>query len=709
MKPENETKPERTAVVGTTVADKDTMLKVESTAWDAPKFIPKVCVSSTVEHGTQTVFLLENAEVKGVSIHVAQVYGLANAEGDSALQDTIDMWVEFGEVHADNTNTNEPPQEALSFGDASVETTDESPQEALSFDSEPTVQQEALSFSNDVDDSTPDFSNTVGIDIGELTTTNESTETAEAKKTKQKMSAREKAKKAYQLRYAESEKVKASMKSAISKAMADGKRHEDFGSWNFRTQVYETEMKHVDPITGEVTYHPILTENGEVRTRVVVNPTLADEDNPLGHVMNPRIGKNFVPIEHPDVFIPIIQTVRAINETNGCVYQMNKGDKQATLVSGEELITWDAFSFNKGARAMINLDLTGFSNKTRQESAKSLSNFGFVNLSANRISDALVEEEGGHRIGVSILNSHDGKSALQAFMTVLRTYCGNLAARGGVQALLMSGNRTKIRHMEGVVSEFDPEQFATNIGLALVESRRNLIAMNVLRAIPASMGMFDKMLTVFAKHGLVSQPSMTVEAGDIDRIPRDENGNLIVTTAMMSSDAVKVGHGHAYRAIVEGWVNPHQDYVAMGKHPETGEQLGSDLDNESIGSMNHMAQSLTGTLTKNPIVTPKGNREPLTGQKHGIEQLMNKCDTATVMLEDIAMAAVDAYANHTGAPVDDLDAMGQWLADNPDKFLVPYSSTVKGKKTLTPLSEIPEFHETWTYKIKTVTVNNKKK
>ena len=32
MKPENETKPERTAVVGTTVADKDTMLKVESTA-----------------------------------------------------------------------------------------------------------------------------------------------------------------------------------------------------------------------------------------------------------------------------------------------------------------------------------------------------------------------------------------------------------------------------------------------------------------------------------------------------------------------------------------------------------------------------------------------------------------------------------------------------------------------------------------------------
>ena len=93
---------------------------------------------------------------------------------------------------------------------------------------------------------------------------------------------------------------------------------------------------------------------------------------------------------------------------------------------------------------MINLDLTGFSTKTRQESAKGLKAFGYVNLSANRISDALVEEQGGHRVGVSIINSHDGKSALQAFMSVLRTYRGNLAARGGVQALLMAGDRTKI-------------------------------------------------------------------------------------------------------------------------------------------------------------------------------------------------------------------------------------------------------------------------
>jgi len=54
-----------------------------------------------------------------------------------------------------------------------------------------------------------------------------------------------------------------------------------------------------------------------------------------------------------------------------------------------------------------------------------------------------------------------------------------------------------------------------------------------------------------------------------------------------------------------------------------------------------------------------------------------------------------------------LSAMGQWLADNPDQFKIPYAKTKNGKKVMTSITEIPAFMDTWNYKIKTVKVANK--
>ncbi len=678
----------RTIVIGSAVETKNDMQVVASTAWEGTKFIPNACIKQTIPHGEQTIFLLEDAQVNSVSVRVADNYNY-DTNGDSVLQDTADMWIEFGEVADAPAAEVKNDDMNMDFGNNDDMTIDFGNTDDMD-----------ISF-EDTDDSTPNFGDALGLELADhVLAENETAEDAEQKQAKKKLSAVEKAAKARQDRYEASEKVKENMKSDISKAFADGKRHEDFGAWNFRTKTYDMVARSVtvDPTTGQSTteYHEVSSEKGDTRVRAIFNPTLATQDNPLGHCLNRAIGPNFVPVEHPDVFIPIIQTVRGINEANGCVYELKEGDKQATLVSGEELITWDAYSFNKGARAMINLDLTGYGHKTRNAAASGLSNFGYINLSANRISDALVEEEGGHRVGVSIINSHDGKSALQAFMSVLRTYCGNLAARGGVQALLMAGDRTKIRHMEGVVSEFDSELFASQIGNALLESRKNLIAMHILRYIPIEANVFDKVMTSFASHGLVAQPSLTVEAGDIDQLPKDKNGNLVVTAASMTKDAVKVGHGHAYNAMMKGWMNPDLDYVAMDK---------TELDKKSVNSAFHAAQVLTGTITHNPIFTD--GKRVLHGQKQGVELLLKKSDKAANLLEDMAFAAVDAYANHTGAPVDDLEAMGQWLADNPDQLKVPYSKTKAGKKVLTPVSEIPAFQDTWNYTIKQVKVANK--
>tara|TARA_R100001509_G_scaffold146926_1_gene104120 strand:+ start:5078 stop:7126 length:2049 start_codon:yes stop_codon:yes gene_type:complete len=682
MKNNNPQEATRTVVIGVAQDEKNNMQLVTSPAWEGVKYIPNDCIADTIEHGEQTVFLLQDANVNSVNIRVADNYNY-DTNGDAMLQDIADMWIEFGETNA----VEEEPEMEFEFNDASQEASSE---EEFTFN-EPTTQEA------DYDDSTPNFGDALGVELADhVLAENETADDVALKQVKTKLTAAQRANKARQERYAESKAIKDNMKSDISRAMADGKRHEDFGAWNFRTKTYDMVARTVDPITGQAEYHEVHSEKGDTRVRAIFNPTLATQDNPLGHCLNRAIGPNFVPVEHPDVFIPIIQTVRGINEANGCVYELKEGDKQATLVSGQELITYDAFSFNKGARAMINLDLTDYSTKTRNESAKSLGNFGYVNLSANRISDALVEEEGGHRVGVSIINAHDGKSALQAFMTVLRTYCGNLAARGGVQALLMAGDKTKIRHMEGVVSQFDGERFASQLGQALLESRKNLVAMHILRHIPVEANAFDKILTSFSSHGLIAQPSITISAADIDTFPKDKNGNIVITKAVMDSDAAKIGHGHAWNAMNKGWIDPDQDFVAMGK---------TELDKQSVGSVFHAAQCLTGVITHNPIFDD--GKRTLTGQKHGIETLMKKSDKAANMFEEMAMAAVDAYAKHTGKPVDDLEAMGQWLADNPDQFKIPYSKTKAGKKVMTPITDIPTFQETWKPTIKLVKVDNK--
>ena len=143
--------------------------------------------------------------------------------------------------------------------------------------------------------------------------------------------------------------------------------------------------------------------------------------------------------------------------------------------------------------------------------------------------------------------------------------------------------------------------------------------------------------------------------------------------------------------------------------------------------MFHAMQTVSGMITHNPIWTD--GKRLLKGNKQGVETMMKRSTKATNMFEEIAFAAVDTYAKAMAKevqvgeddegnpifevqvqPVDDLEAMGQWFSENPDKLMVPYGKPVLNadgsqkyvnnqpkfeKKVLTPMGEIPEFHETW--------------
>ena len=667
MNPEN-----RTSIIGTVMEKKPNMTQmsvlISATNESKQVWVPDSCVAhQQVVDGT-TILLLQDTEMNGALLSFASVYkAFAGHTIHAELKDMSDAWIEYGDEPASASS-----DDALTDDD-----------DALTDEDEPLTDVDALTdedepLSEDYDDSTPSFEG-AGIDLA--LPAEDADPTAQAKK---KASAVVKAAQAREARFAAAKEIKGNLKTDFAKAFADGKRHDDMmGAWNFQADVVEMAQVRTDPITGEQTVHiPRNPNTGEAKVRCIVNPTLADQDNPFGVMLNRAIGENFEHIDHPTVFKPVIDCIDGINAS-----------------AGKELISWDAYSINNGKRAIMNLDITGYATKTRKESATNLGNFGYVNLSANRINDALVEEHGGHRIGVTIMNAHDGKSALQSFMSVLRTYCGNLAMRGGVQNLLMAGNKSKLRHMKGNMADFDAEQFAERVTTALHDAQKNLLAMHILRHLPIEQNLFDKVLTVFSKQGLIAPPTVKIHVADLNQFGQTESGGTSLTLGDLGKDAVKMAGGHAYNAVLSGWMNPDLGYVAMGK------ENGSELDAKSHGTMFHAAQAMTGTLTHNPVWSD--GKRTLHGKSQGIETMMKRSSKATNLLEHMAFAAVNTYAAHTGQPVDDLEAMGQWFAENPDQLQVPVSSYKANSsgnwnpKTV-GLTEVQDFTETWNVKHITV-------
>ena len=668
----------RTRIIGQVMQKNETMTQVSvqlPTGDTKAVWVPDACIAHEQQVDGQTILCLQDGEMNGNTIAVSLFSDFAGHTTHAELRDMADAWNEFGELPnatvADDLEEDDAPSDDLAEDDLEE---DDAPADDLDDDSDDLVDD------LDEDDTIPQFEG-AGVELSLSQDVADDMDKAKAKSKAAQVAAQLR-----EARFAEAKEIQDNMNTEFGKALAGGKRHADIlGAWNFEADVVEMAQVRTDPLTGEQTVHiPRNPNTGEARVRCIVNPTLATEDEPFGVMLNRAIGENFEHIDHPTVFKPVIQCIDAIN-----------------AAAGRELISWDAYSINNGKRAVMNLDITGFATKTRNEAASNLGNFGYVNLSANRISDALTEEHGGHRVGVTIMNAHDGKSALQSFMSVLRTYCGNLAMRGGVQNLLMAGNKAKVRHMKGSIAEFDPEAFAERITSALHDAQKNLLAMHILRHLPIEQNLFDKVLTVFSKQGLIAPPTVKVHVADLNQFNADEKGNTVLSLGDLGKDAVKLAGGHAYNAVLNGWMNPDLDYVAMGK------ENGSELDANSHGTLFHAAQALTGTLTHNPVWVSEDGKRKLHGKTQGIETLMKRSNKATNLLETIAFEAVNTYANHTGQPVDDLEAMGAWFAQNPDKLQVPissYKANASGgwnPKTVA-LTEVADFTETWPVKHITV-------
>ena len=582
-----------------------------------------------------TAWMLTDVTIKGTTISVRDTYKCA-IDGNEQ-QDTYDLWAEgevAGESYDDEVGIDE---DEVGIDEVSID------------DDEVSIDDDEIGI-DDYDDSVP-VAQVTDIDMSDLIVDELVGLTGKTAK----QTAGQKAAKAREALYAAASKVQEGMKTDMAKAMVQGKRHKDFGAWNFKAQALSVDVRVTDG-DGNITHEPMLDSEGNDRVRVIVNPTLAGKDGhpSYGAVMNRAAGPNYQHIDHPDIFIPCIEAVEDIDG-----------------------VQWDAYSFNNGARAGLTIDISAMATTARKEAGDQLE--GFLNLDANAQSSFLEEENGGHRCGVTIVNSHDGKQALSAFVTVMRAYCQNLAVRGANQTLV------RVQHSSGSIAAFDVDVLAAGMRTSFLEAQQHLLSMAVLRNIPVEMNGFDKMLTAFDRLGLISPPSVTVDVDDLNKL-KGADGKVVINKNDMKT-LLKVSRGHAYNAVNKGWMNPDLDYVKC--------------EEESVGTMFHVAQCVSGYLTHKPIFSD--GKRVLTGHSEGLELFMKKSSKATAALEEVAHSAVATYLEHTGQEslgVGDMADFKQFFADNPNAIKIAFKPKGSRKKAaMTSLEEIPLYHETWQPKV----------
>ena len=619
-------------------------------------FVMTATIGERVTIAGEIALCLHDGEAFGSTIRVADTY-FCNPSG-AEQQDTHDLWIEQGVVAQ-----HEGPHQATEHEGPHVATEHEGPHVAIEHEGP------HVAMDDDYDDTVP--VNTTGftmeLSVEDADTIELDDDTADEQVSAKAKTAAQKAKEKRDLLYVkEDSELMQGMNTDLAKAMVRGKRHTDFAAWNFTPLLLPTMVVVTDPITQENTYVNY-SHKGKPVNRILLNPNERDPDaKPTdiahwGAVINPRCGQTFAPLAHASWMIPV-----------------------ANAVDGIEGVTYDRYCIKNGARGAMTIDLSDMATTKRTEAASNLT--GFLNLDANSVKAILLEENGGHRCGVTMLNPLDGKGAFSAYLTVMRTYCGNLAMRGANQLMF------KIRHTAGAIAAFDPEAMAVKMGQAFEEAQKHLLLSHLLRWIPIEGNMFDKMLTVFDKHGLITPPTVAIDVSDYDKIvAADLAGSPL--SAEQKQSMQKIGRGQAYKAVLHGYANPDVDYVNL-------------QDEESVGTAFHLMNAVTGMLTNAPIIVEDAQGKAtqakvLSGQPAGMEGFMKKSSASTVLHETIAEDAVKAYCKANGKDVlttDDFPHMKQWFTDNPSAITIPNRN---GKGASTPLTDVPEYHETWNMKVLT--------
>jgi len=419
--------------------------------------------------------------------------------------------------------------------------------------------------------------------------------------------------------------------TAWGSALLKGDRDRHAVPWRFvPTKVPAYVMTQADAESAPVPMR-VNKANGEPAAYHIMNPTLANENQPAGAHLG-TVSDSYHLLPHTDVFDPIMK------------YGDQKGLK--THVT----------SYNQGAKGRCDIDVSQ-ATQSRQLAAQRLKEKGHKWLDTSTFSDNLDKLDGLYKYGFAIHNSVDGSGALSVQGQALRVYCNNLAVMGGVDTIV------RLRHKNGVMDNIDWDAFGETIVNATVELQEWLVNQELLSYIPIDAQLFNKLTVVGSKINALTLPRVKVED--------EKTGKFSLQGA------------HMWRVIGSGYVNPN-----------TGGS-GRDLpfvkvDKQQNGTAYHALQCFTGAITHKPEWVSADGKSKMAGNTLSIDGMTKKLTSVNNMFTGLGESVYSAYLEHTGQEKlsqADLPLVAEFVRQNPDVIEV----AIGGRSTA--LCDVPTVEE----------------
>jgi len=353
--------------------------------------------------------------------------------------------------------------------------------------------------------------------------------------------------------------------------------------WRFEPSMMPCFVALTGTDTIAPTFAPCNDQKGNSAAWAVFNPTYASDERPAGALLG-TVGKDYYPLAYPVVYDPIL----AIAAENG----------------------WKAkvYAYKEGAKSRLDCDVSQ-ATQSLNEAREKLAEGGHPWLSTALMSDSAKSLDGLYRYGFSIGNSLDGTTALKIQIVAQRVYCTNLTVMGGVQTI------AALRHKKGAMKGRDWDKFATQINNVIVEAQRNLVDMEFLQHIPVDTQLFERMITLCERNGLITWPKMT---------PQEQGAD-------------KVTGGYMWRLAMDGWTNPRNDWV--------------NVSNDQTHSLYHVYNILNGAITHKPEWTDGSSK--LTGRVIGLDTFDRRLRTVHNTVTGVAMQTIQNYRDDA-----DVDRIG---------------------------------------------------
>jgi hypothetical protein len=203
-----------------------------------------------------------------------------------------------------------------------------------------------------------------------------------------------------------------------------------------------------------------------------------------------------------------------------------------------------------------------------------------------------------YRYGITVHNSLDGSGSLRVSGVAMRLVCAN-----GMVAT-QRRNLLSVRHTKSGVGSIDFDAFANSIAGVIEQVESELTEIEAMRGISIDDITFERLLSAAQARGILTMPRAT----------------------LMDNGDYNLSRGHLFRAAMQGWATPAAPWVMV--------------EGDSIGTLFHAYQVLTGALTHKPRwegpSTALGNGATvLEGNTVGISTLDNRLHSTHALLRGI--------------------------------------------------------------------------